>query len=389
MRRFLVLLTLVAVAVGLAPAAAPAAEAEGVTARSDGAAVLSPLGFDLLNRPDPVRGSDGRVHLVYELMVVNQAALPVTLDSVAVQTTGGRTLQTLDGDGLARMLRLNDGGTGTTIQAGGSALLFLDVTIAAGGRAPRRLQHRVTLTANDPISFTGVPVPVGRGEAVVVDAPLRGTGWVVGNGCCAPPKAHRSASLSIDGTVHVAERYAIDFVQLGPNQAIAQGDRTANAGFGYFGASVSSVAPGRVVNVRDGEPEQTPGALPPGQTVQTAGGNYVVVDIGDGRYAFYAHLQPGSLTVEVGDRVRRGQVLGLLGNTGNSDAPHLHFHVMDGPSPLRSNGLPFVFRSFRMQGTVTDEPTLLAGQPVTIDPAGAGRHRRELPLDLAVVDFAG
>jgi hypothetical protein len=66
----------------------------------------------------------------------------------------------------------------------------------------------------------------------------------------------------------------------------------------------------------------------------------VVVKIAPKRFAFYAHMQPGSLRVKEGDRVRKGQILGLLGNTGNTDAPHLHFHIMDGPSPLQSNGLP-------------------------------------------------
>jgi murein DD-endopeptidase MepM/ murein hydrolase activator NlpD len=72
------------------------------------------------------------------------------------------------------------------------------------------------------------------------------------------------------------------------------------------------------VNTEDGLPEQLPGVLPEGQTVQTAGGNYVVVDIGRGRYAFDAHLQPGSLEVKVGDQVKTGQLLGKLGNTGNT-----------------------------------------------------------------------
>jgi murein DD-endopeptidase MepM/ murein hydrolase activator NlpD len=122
--------------------------------------------------------------------------------------------------------------------------------------------------------------------------------------------------------------------------------------------------------------------------VQIAGGNYVVVDIGRGRYAFYAHLQPGSLEVKVGDKVKTGQQLGKLGNTGNTDAAHLHFHVMDGPSPLLSNGLPFVFTSFEGEGLVTDEPALVAGVPTTVDTAAlTGTHRRELPLNLEVVAF--
>lgn len=108
------------------------------------------------------------------------------------------------------MLRLNDGASGTTLDGGGSAMMFLDVAVDADRRVPRRLEHRVSLTAGAPLSFTGVPVRVGR-EPVVVDAPLRGPGWVVGNGCCAPPKAHRGATLSIDGTINVSERFAIDF----------------------------------------------------------------------------------------------------------------------------------------------------------------------------------
>jgi murein DD-endopeptidase MepM/ murein hydrolase activator NlpD len=119
-----------------------------------------------------------------------------------------------------------------------------------------------------------------------------------------------------------------------------------------------------------------------------AAGNHVVVDIGAGRFAFYAHMQPGSVRVKVGDKVETGQVLGLLGNTGNTDTPHLHFHVMDGPSPLVANGLPYVFTSFTGQGRITDEKPLFSGGVVPIDPkALAGPRRNQLPLDLEIVSF--
>jgi murein DD-endopeptidase MepM/ murein hydrolase activator NlpD len=112
------------------------------------------------------------------------------------------------------------------------------------------------------------------------------------------------------------------------------------------------------------------------------------VDIGDGRFAFYAHMQPGSLRVQVGEGVTRGQVIGLLGNTGNSFAPHLHFHVMDGPEPLASNGQPYVFRSFESEGTLTNSVDDLAeGRPARIGPVLAGPHRLQLPLNNQVVDF--
>ncbi|GAA4558277.1 hypothetical protein [Pseudonocardia xishanensis] len=85
-------------------------------------------------------------------------------------------------------------------------------------------------------------------------------------------------------------------------------------------------------------------------------------------------------------------VLGILGNSGNTDAPHLHFHIMDGPSPLQSNGLPFVFTRFTGTGVVTDEAALTApfapqAPVVPVDAAGpAGPHRNQLPLNLEVLD---
>ena len=140
--------------------------------------------------------------------------------------------------------------------------------------------------------------------------------------------------------------------------------------------------------VENGMPEQVPGKLPEGATIQMAGGNHVVVDIGEGRFAFYAHMQPGSVRVEVGDRVRAGQVLGLLGNTGNTDAPHLHFHIMDGPSPLQSNGLPFVHTRFTGEGLITDESVLQSGEVVPVDAqALSGPFRKQMPMGLQVVDF--
>ena len=89
----------------------------------------------------------------------------------------------------------------------------------------------------------------------------------------------------------------------------------------------------------DGLPEQIPSQTPTGLPLEQYGGNHIVQDIGDGNYAFYAHLKTGSLKVKVGDQLTTGQVIAALGNTGNSDAPHLHFHVMSTPDPLRSDGL--------------------------------------------------
>jgi len=112
--------------------------------------------------------------------------------------------------------------------------------------------------------------------------------------------------------------------------------------------------------------------------------------IGGGNYAFYAHLQRGSLKVGLGDRVKTGDVIALLGNTGNTTAPHLHFHVMDGSSPLDANGLPYVFTSFAGRGFLASsaEDALEGGSAADIDASRlSGTFVNTLPLNEQVVDF--
>ena len=181
---------------------------------------------------------------------------------------------------------------------------------------------------------------IDRGPAIVIGSPLKGSRWVDVNGRCAGPNSHRQAVNPINGAFYVSERFAIDFAQLTVDKRLVQGDPEQLASYPSYGADLISVARGVVVRTQDGIADNLPvGSLPP-FSLETVGGNYVVVDIGKGHFAFYAHLQPGSLRVRVGDRVTQGQVLGLLGNSGNSDFPHLHFHVTDSPSPLASDGLP-------------------------------------------------
>jgi murein DD-endopeptidase MepM/ murein hydrolase activator NlpD len=117
------------------------------------------------------------------------------------------------------------------------------------------------------------------------------------------------------------------------------------------------------------------------------GGNYIILDLGNAYFVFYAHLQPNAIRVKIGDRVRRGQVIALLGDSGNSDAPHLHFHVTDGNSPLGAEGVPYVLDAFEMQGTLPSKQLLIKGGWTAEPGSATDRRTLEMPTENAIVRF--
>jgi murein DD-endopeptidase MepM/ murein hydrolase activator NlpD len=127
-------------------------------------------------------------------------------------------------------------------------------------------------------------------------------------------------------------------------------------------------------------------------SLEAADGNCVILDLGKHRYALYAHMQPGSIRVRVGQAVKAGEVIGLVGNSGNSLAPHLHFQVTGSPSSLASNGLPYEIDAFQIQGqtpgTKAFDDAEANGGPLTselVTPSGTARAA--LPLDQLIISF--
>ena len=138
-----------------------------------------------------------------------------------------------------------------------------------------------------------------------------------------------------------------------------------------------------MVEVKDGIPENVPNENPAVPiNFETVAGNHVNLDLGGGVYAMYAHFQPGSIRVKVGDHVAPGQVIGLVGNTGNSSEPHLHFQLMNHNSPLASEGLPYTFANFYVAGMMVGDPPdfkLQHTAPVA--------HHGEIPMENQIVNF--
>ncbi len=362
--------------------------------------MATPLVAQVLAAPIPVPGTDGKVHLAYELQLTNALAQDVTVTSVDVRA-GDRTLLSLPGDRLAYWTRIIGTPTPTTtIGAGQSAFVWLDVALGPDETVPDQLTHAVGISVPQPMpplfeaamTENVAPVTVADRTPVSLSPPLAGPNWLNGDGCC-DMTAHRTALNPINGEIWAAERFAIDYVQLGPDGRLFTGEPTDVNSYPYFGTDILAVGDGPVVSTLDGLPEQVPGTAPTGLALEQYGGNHVVQDLGDGNYAFYAHLQTGTVQVEPGDQLTTGQVIGSLGNSGNSDAPHLHFHVMNSPDPLRSDGLPFVLSSFQLDSRLTDSPealgALLDGRPAELQPGFAPRTENDTsPLVYDVMTYA-
>jgi hypothetical protein len=290
--------------------------------------------------PTPFTGQDGRVYLAYELHITNMGGRDLLLSKVeAINTTA--TVLTLEGNDLNTALMATGPATERrTIAAGNVRVVFLWLPIADGQYPPSSLHHRITVARRDARRRGG-----HDGLAETRDhraaAPRR---RLDGRQRPGRDSGHRRALIATEGSARIAQRFAIDWVQVHPTGATFIGDQKDNKSYRAYGSDVLAVANAMVVATKDGIPENVPGATSRAVpiTSDTIGGNHIVLDLGGGRYAFYAHLQPGSLKVKVGDRVTRGQVIGLVGNSGNSTEPHLHFHISDGVSPLGSEGLPYV-----------------------------------------------
>ncbi|MFG1349630.1 M23 family metallopeptidase [Xanthobacter autotrophicus] len=392
--------------VALASLAALAAASPALAQSLKSDEVYSSIAAQPITAPNPVLGADGRVHLAYELYVTNPSKLFVTLDKVEAVDGAGNALASLEGDGLGAMMT-DYAGTARTLPPGGTAAVFLDVPFARAAKLPDRVLARITakrqeagpdgkpvpMPASAPLpatfTFTGAETGIGR-PAVVIAPPLRGKGWVAINGCCDALTSHRGAIMAINGRLRVPERFAIDFVQLDAADRLFTGDVHKLESYAFYGVPVHAVADGVVVNLYDATDAQVPGGDAKGITTENIGGNMLVIDMGGGNFAFYAHMQRGSLKVKLGDTVRTGDVIGLLGNTGNTNAPHLHFHVMDGPSPLDANGLPYVFTRFEGEGVANPAGADFFEKPVPADidrTRLAGPRQDALPLNNQVVDF--
>jgi hypothetical protein len=354
----------------------------------------------------PFLGTDNHLHIVYELLLTNTNATPATLQSIDVvdASSPSTVLAGYSGKQLLTHLRSTNGApvTDATIEFNGSRLFLIDIALDPSASLPASLTHHLELLggvgpSREPAtpahhSYIAAPITLLH-KLPTIGPPLRGNGWVVLNGCCSPGGAHRSTGLAINGDIYYAQRFAIDWLRLDKEGRLMQGDVANVHSYTAYDADVIAVADATVVSTRNDLTDQIPGVMPDPKTIniENVDGNHVVLDLGDGVFAFYAHLQKGSVLVSPGDHVKRGQLLGKLGNTGNTSGPHLHFHLMEGASELGSNGIPYGIDHFDLAGQVSaqefqDAKDLEGAWNKGLLPTPSPRHD-QFPLDFNVIDF--
>lgn len=336
--------------------------ASGCTGSGDVPAAAAPeITMTVPVEPIPVMSSGG-MNLAYELEFHPSGNEAITPEKVEVIDPGtGTVLITLEGDDLDQLWHpaSSPPPTQEEIDTFTSKMPMSRVSVwlvVNPESVPDRFIHRVTLKRDadglPPAILEGGEVAVRKEcEPIVIASPVRGPGWLIIE-TTYPYTHHFLAQITTDGATRVPQRYAQDLIGIDPETGRLASENITDIHSWYgYGEELYAVADATVADTLDGLPDIPTIYSTPPADITTASGNYVILDLGNNMYACYGHLIPGSLTVKKGDVVKEGQVIGRVGNSGNSDVPHLHFQIVTGaPSFLGAEGYPHVYRSFESIG---------------------------------------
>lgn len=358
----------------------------------------------LIAAPDAPRGfkgSEGKWHLVYDLVLTNYNPVASSIKEFQILGRNGggefHVVKSLTGQKLKDAFSsLTRSQTGANLDRAQVGVLFVNLDFDRAEDVPAELTHKIIVDTTSPtgkpwaLDYSSAPLKVDNTPAVRLAPPLRGGKWCVMGGY-AGTLGHRRALFAIDNQFKAAQTFAIDWMRL-DDQNYAMRNPSKIEGDSSYDQPIYAVADGTVLGVVNKFQDQTPGKITGEDRWSYPGGNSVVIDIGNGNYAFYAHLKHDSIKVKEGDKVTRGQEIARLGNTGNSSGPHLHMHVTRDPGILDANGVPYVFDEFEVLGEIKDmkafESTLLKGKPATFaDSDFKGTHHDELPREGFVLRF--
>ena len=311
--------------------------------------------------------SNGQWQTVYELVINNTGETTVTLQSLNIQSAN-ETLQQINSSELVSYALENT----ITISPDGFTALFLWVESDTESK-PLSLINRVSFINNSSENFEhSFTLELDQQSVTTLSPPIKNSNWkalAINN-----DSHHRRSFMMFDDQPKFSQRYAIDWVKIDGTGSWYTNNGLKNEDHYAYGESVYASTSGEVVKVVNGYPDNTPGELADEST--PLAGNYVILKTATDDYILFAHLIADSFAVKEGDLIDSSQLIGLIGNSGNSSAPHLHFHLakdidLDSPSGLDSTGIPYHFDRFE----------------VTAGTRELGIKTNEMPNEGAVVGF--
>lgn len=322
----------------------------------------------------------GQQRLVYELHITNMSDAPVALVALDVSDADGKRLLHLEQETLDGQTTMGSGHDVLTKHAHAAVYLTVDL----GATTTTAIQHRLTVKqGGDASVITGPRVSIVANDGPILAPPLKGGPWVAVYGD-AWPRGHRRVFYETQGHARLPGRFAIDWMKVdAQGKTLRDTSGLASSSLSY-GAEVLAVADARVVAARDDITEAARISDNKTHPHPDAAGNYISLALGNGQFATYEHLRPGSLKVARGDHVSAGQVIAEVGFTGDSTEPHLHFHVSDSPRPLEGEGMPYSLGRVAVIGRVMNWDDFGSQRWQDLQPRMV---EREFPQSGAVVDF--
>lgn len=348
---------------------------------------------------DPARGLSTIV--LQNIAVVRKDGPPVTIESLEIQALfDGQPVQTMT---VPAVVLEQTARQMSSMEAAGILKLYDFHFQTSRYLDGLRMSPDRTLAPGTALVVSGQPLLLGLPvqEVAVLARGKDDSGKAVEARGSLKVAEHQSPNeyhLPLAGTWYVAvapnlhaphrwvanQEFGIDFAALGGDGKTHKGTGSRLDEYYGYGRDVLAVADGVVVDVildgteandrlrQQGESiadfEKRTGMAQNAllaKSIRAPLGNYVCIRHGGGEHSHYAHLKEGSVRVKAGDTVKRGQVLGQLGHTGNSTEPHLHFQLTDGPDPMYSRGLPVVFRNVVVEGFGWEDRPLQSGWIVT------------------------
>lgn len=324
-----------------------------------------------------VISSFGAYHLEYELLITNQGQGAVVIRGVEAINQEGKQLAFLGEKEVVARLASEEAGQ---VKPGEVAVLLMSVS-SKQAQDLKSVTHQLRVSSSREgqraFNVMGGTVHASREAPAEFGAPVRGGSWVV-LGPFDPRLPGRRTSVDIDGFRVFPQRFEISLSKMADAEGTSSGSGAANADYAAFGESVYAMADGRVLQVVNGISDHTPGR--PDST--NPDGNFVLMEVGD-EYLVYAGLQNGSIALKPGDPIKRGDLVGRIGNSGSSAEPELRIRLITAPDPMRATGLEFGFQSFEWLGWLKGADALRRKFPN----AGPGTRRKETPPSGSIVRF--